>query len=91
MRRLSILVLITIFMVCLSNPLNAQGTPPDPGGPPSSGTPPLGGGAPIGGGEYFLLAMGLFYGFGKYRKAFNLEERKKDHSSSADENASTDH
>lgn len=60
------LALLIIFFTATSF---AQEPPPPPGDPSSGNTnPPVGGGAPVGSGLAILVALGLGYGFKKYRE-----------------------
>ncbi len=64
------MLITAMLMLLFSASLTAQDPPPPPNDPSSIGgnnNLPVGGGAPIGSGLFLLVAMGLGYGYKKYR------------------------
>lgn len=69
----SLLIMMFIIGVTISNNINAQPVPPGPGSNGGTSTP-MGGSAPLDGGLGLLIALGI--GFGA-KKMYTLKSEKK--------------
>lgn len=60
-------ILVLVLVIGLSTAFAQTAPPPNNGETGEGGGVPVGGGAPIGGGLLILTAMGLAYGYAKFK------------------------